>query len=801
MASTSNQIDENAPNPESVYSTKLNIVIRETSYLDGFTINLDHSKLKHLGAFYGNSFGEKLAFMSFCPKKGIVYVLETLIPRDALPTYLLFDAFKRMVGSSRVSVVKSIHDCDFIESIFKDPVSTLIGGKMCEKLGDRLELKYKESLLSYQNPRLVEEYPLTIAFTISYKPLLAGIGKEVPHGVYLYPSLSFAKGTPYFVPYKEADGRTLHSMTFYTRKKHIGPFAMLNIDAQALFSNQNKVMCQNQAGYSNLRLVDVVSRINRRIESVLFVPNSDVKKPKGTTTIVFSSVTIAREQALPAPDEALSIDQVRNNLVKTSKRVVTYIKKNRSFYQQYPATSTSIQNITVFCYDGRKGQIPGCMFDSFKIPPSKESYYLNALRYAIQRRSISEAKYQSTGGSVSWGLEINLERWTEGKTYTWCAAVVMDMLCIYSNWCNYITDIVDYNEAGTVYKESLRKLIESFDVIRCRDCGDCEDFTREILMNAMELLFNHTCFKSEAIRQVKAIMDRFVFVSVLCGVSKASISFTERNEKSMKLSGHECALAVPKYIFFKALSRSDPNHPLLSFHSVEERNKGKEDQIYVLEGTGNLFPEPKEPTEKYKSLLDCVVEEFPQEITESLRKQFFYHPKKEDNFYKKFITFLTPEFFLRFGYRGFEFLVCVEDKNAPGRFLRGVDFLSFLEIDKNTSIRLIEAPQIPVKTFRDASRLDDDNFPPTSIEPVDTPMEMKQVAQSFTVMQPGSSIPQSTDNILSFQIPIESVNQTFIETWKREVSVRKLNMLCLPEAVKLNHSTKKIIGGYSIYIF
>jgi hypothetical protein len=801
MASTSNQIIGNALIPQSFYSTKFGIIIREVSYLDGFTINRDHSKFKHLAAFYGNSFGEKLAFMTFCPKKGVVYVLETLIPCDALPTYLLFDMFKRMSGISAISVMKSIRNYEFIESIFKEPVSALIGDSICEKLGDELGRMYEKSLLSYQNPRLVPEYPLTITFTMIYKPLLAGVGKEIPHGVYLYPSLSFAKGTPYFVSYKEADGRTMHSMTFYTRKRHIGPFAMLNIDAQALFSNQNDVFCQNQAGYSNLRLTDALSRINRRIESTLFVPNSDVKKPKGTTMLVFSSITIDGKPPLPAPDDSLGIDQVRGDLIKTSKRVVDYIKRNRAFYHQYPATSTSIQNITVFCYDGRKGQIPGCMFDSFKIPPSRETYYLNALKYAIQRRTVSEAKLQRDGDSVSWGTEIDLNRWTEGRPQGWCAAVVMDMLCIYANWCNYITDIVDYNEAGAAYKESLRKLIESFDVIRCRDCGDCEDFTREILMSAMELLFNKAYFKSEAIKHVQSIMDRFIFVSVLCGVSKASISFTERNEKTMKLSGHECALAVPKYIFFKALSRSDPNHPLLSFHTIEERDKGKEDQIYVLEGTGNLFPEPKEQSQRYKTLLESVFEEFPEEITASVRKQFFYHPKKEDNFYKKFITFLTPEFFLRFGYRGFEFLVCVEDKNEPGQFLRGVDFLSFLEIDKNKSIRLIEAPQIPVKTFRDASRLDDDNFPPMSIEPVDISMEMKKVAQSFTVLQPDAFIPQNIDDILSFQIPIENVNQTFIELWKKEVNAKRLNMFCQPEAVKLNHSTKRIIGGYTIYIF
>ena len=378
----------------------------------------------------------------------------------------------------------------------------------------------------------------------------------------------------------------------------------------------------------------------------------------------------------------------------------------------------------------------------------------------------------------------------------------MDMLCIYVNWCNYITDIVDHNQEGKRYDASLKRLIESFDVIRCRDSGDCEDFTREILMAVMELIFNKSSFASTAIKKVKEIMDRFIFVSVLCGVSKASIGFKDKHNPNVKLSGHECALAVPKYIFFKALSRSDATHPLLSLYLEEERNMGKNDQIYVLEGTGNLFPEPRQKSETYRHLQEFVMEDIsPPHGT--IREQFFYHPQNEDNFYKRFITFLTPEFFLKFGYRGLEYLVCIEDEKNPGKFLRGVDFSSFLDIDNNPSIRLIEAPRIPVKTFRDASRLDDDNFPPTTIEPVVLiPEEMNEIARQFSVLQPHALIPQTNTDVYSFQIPkSDRIDSSFIESWKKEINARKLNMICYPEAVKMNHSKNEIVGGYTIHIF
>lgn len=789
MASySSNQKQEKSLITKSISVNRFGIVIREVSYLDGFSPDYDHSKLKHVGAFHGNAFGEKIGFMTYHPKTGVVFVHQTIYSINSIVSYLMIDYIKRAIGSLKVTISPDLPDHDALKVLFQDPIREFIGNSMVNELSDNLERMYSRSVLTKQIQDSIQEYPLVITFTILYKPSLVGAGEETPHGIYFYPSFSFAKGLPYFVPFAKADGRTVHRMVFLTRKKHVSPFVMLNVDAQAFFINQNDVMCQNQAGYTNIRIVDILTRFQKRIDADLVIPNSPLRKSKGRITMIFSSVTIGGDVPKPARDGNLSIDVVRDFLSQTDKRVQKYIASNHAFYEQHPATSYSISNITVFSYAGRKGKIPGCMFDSFKIPSSKEAYYLTALKYAIQRRTLNASP--------------DLESWTENRSSAWCAAVVMDMLCIYVNWCNYITDIVDHNQEGKAKDPSLKRLIESFDVIRCRDAGDCEDFSREILMTVMELMFNKADFSSTAIQKVRAIMNRFIFVSVLCGVSKAAIGFKDKHDPTVKLSGHECALAVPKYIFFKAISRSDANHPVLSLYSEEERNLGKEDQIYVLEGTGNLFPEPRQRSETYQYLEACIMEDIaPPHGT--IREQFFYHPKKDDNFYKRFITFLTPEFFLKFGYRGFEFLVCIEDEKNPGRFLRGVDFLSFLEIDKNPSIRLIESPHIPMKTFRDASRLDDDNFPPTTIEPVfSIPQEMNIIAQQFLVLQPGVSIPQDNTDVFSFQIPnSKKINSSFIESWTKEINARKLNMICYPEAIKMNDSRNEIVGGYTVYVF
>jgi hypothetical protein len=755
------------------------------TYLDGFTPDRDHIHLNHLGVFHENAFGEKLGFMTYCPKTGVVYVCQTIIPHNKLIVYLMFDDVKRTLNQRKVTLSPSIPDVTFISSLFREPVGDFIGSDMVVKLTNELDDLFTQSP-SFDVVARPEEYPLVMEFTIWYRPIVVGKGHEMPHGLYIYPSYSYARGQPYFIHHTKADGKTRHRAVFMTRKKYISPFAMLNIDAQALFINQCGVPCQNQAGYCNIRMITIPSCLGKRMNASLEIPNSPLKESKGTITMVCTSITI-NGSLEEAPDASITIDDVRSHLQNATQKVREYIDVNHRFYSQYPASATSISNITVFEYHGRKGKIPGSMFDSFKLPVSREKFYLQSLRYAIQRRTLR--------------TDVDLERWTEGRSSTWCTSVVMDMLCIYSNWCDYITDIVDHNKEGTPYDEKLKKLIESFDIIRCRDCGDCEDFTREVLMAAMELIFNGKYFSSNAIAQVRSIMDKFMFVSVLCGVSKASISFTDLDDKGVKLSGHECALAVPKYIFFKALSRSDPSHPLLSLYTLEEQNKGKDEQICVLEGTGNLDPVPREPSSEYEHISACIMDGFPDDLTEFIRRQYFYHPNKNDNFYKKFITFLTPEPFLKFGYRGFEFLVCIEDPRSPGKYLRGVNFSQFLKVDENPSIRLVEAPQIPVGTFRDASRIDDDNFPPTVNEPVDISPEMISTAQKFTILRPNTIIPENNDNVFSFQLTRDQVTLEVIESWRKEVEAQRLNMICHPEAVKVNHSTGEIVGGYTIHIF
>jgi hypothetical protein len=562
---------------------------------------------------------------------------------------------------------------------------------------------------------------------------------------------------------------------------------MLNVDAYANIVTESGQVCINQAGYANFRLLELVAKRGQWFNQPLIVPNSSVRKYKGMLSIACVGTSL---KSKPEGSRVASIARVRGSADKAQRLINDYIQINRQFYEQHPPLTESVRQVTVFRYDGRKGRIPGSMFDIFKIPPSYEEYYLNCLRYALQRRE----PFEPIGDDGDLGKRFLAMSEAERT------CVVMDMLCIYANYCVYETDEVDNNEEGVgPYVKKKRELIESFDAVEPRDGGDCEDFAKQMVRQAIELKVNGAkTFVSSAMRLVIEILNRFIFASVLCGVSKGSISFKDLG--TAKLSGHECAVAIPKYVFFKALSRSNPNHPLFKLYSEEEINRGKGAEIYVLEGTGNLFPEPRAESRTHEKLADILFDSFDKRATTNACRQFFYKPDADDNFYKELIVIMTPEFFLLKGYVDCEFLLCLKNPDGSGRIYRGVHFSSFLDIDKNTSVQLVETPLIPLKTFRAALRFDDDNFPPMALRPARASQEMLKIAQDLTTVNL-KYLGKEPDDFYSFQIRFQEMTPERLAILIREIKGRNLRSICYVEPVKISHSTGEAVGGYCLIVF
>lgn len=772
-------------------TTKYNVVLRQVHHSE--LPEKSPSNLFHLAAFHPHGFGTLIGYISICPKRKVVHCLKTLAEPDELVTALLLKDSSGWLKvssfelSSELPQEKAVLISSMLVGDRYDIKESIPSSSSSSSSGVDIDTMWKSEKRLTVDSKWRHAHKLSMTLSVFYKPRLAGHGHEVPYGVYIYPTFSFSRGDPVFMKASEIATPYTTTLVFDCETPYLPNSAKLNFDVHAEMKNQSEVMCVNQAGYTNVRIADLAGSLGKRFVQTVSVPNSKRKQSKGQIILVCTAITLDGKAPSPAPP---------NKHKKKDKSdydiIDSYITNNYQFYESRPPRFPSIATLSIFVYASRRGKIPGCMFDVFRLPDTKEEFYLNALKIAIRRMRPFDA--------------VDVSEFMRTASKEDRIVAVMSMLCIFVNWCDYITDEVDNNTEDSPYSPSNVELIESFDTMtRIRNAGDCEDFVKEILMEVAEIKYNSGSFVSDAMRGVREILADFIVVSVLCGVSNASISFSAPRS-SEKLNGHECAMAVPKYIFFKALSRGPlgKSHPLLSLYSQEEQNMGKDLSICVLEGTGNLHPCSKVQSSTSSSITDLLLDELPDSITEPLKKQFFFSPGG-DNFYKVFLTWLTSEPFLEKGYRGFEFLVCttlgppppntsvVVDGNSSNA-TRGVPFIEILEIDNHPNNHLAESPTITLKTFHAASKIDHDNFPSMMLNPAPSP--------DFSVSP--EEIPSnrpSVDEMAVFQISFKAATPEYLSVLSSKISSLNLRMMKIPEYVKLDTETNRLIGGYSLFVF
>jgi len=261
----------------------------------------------------------------------------------------------------------------------------------------------------------------------------------------------------------------------------------------------------------------------------------------------------------------------------------------------------------------------------------------------------------------------------------------------------------------------------------------------------------------------------------------------------VSLNGHECAIAIPNHIFFEVLKRSDPDHPAFELYTEEEMSRGGEEQLYIIEGTGCLFPEPRARSARHMEI-ERKFKRVASSFTKIVDPVVFYDPQREDNFYKQMITLMTAELFLKTGHLGFEFLVC--RKTASG-LRRGVPFALLLDIAKHTDVSIVQAPTMSPELFRVSTRIDDDDFPPIALVPCTITPEMQHVCKMLTTKRPAPG-----QEYFQFQVKFQymtSENVARIQKIARQLNV---DVLCVAEPIKKSFSdSEKMIGGYTVLFF
>lgn len=721
-----------------VVARQQGVVIRSLPVMR--TPKKDKDDTDYIGAFYEHAFGEKIGCAVYSRKCKKILSMEATDTDQVNVSSLLKDYIGETYPGADTSVKESIG-----AAVSFGPLAAV------KKLFD-----------------------LIIDVTVNYRPFLAGSGRERAHGIFFYPSYSYAPSEPVFISASDAMQGKRVTLSYKVNRDAIPGHAMFNADSYAWYTDESDEVGINQSGFAACRLADLTQ--SKGAKFTLIVPNSDEKRPKGELMLTVHSVSLpVHSEASVSSSKELSAERQH-----IQQKIKKYIAENKKFYKQYPNSVASVQNITVFEYACRDGIIPGSMFDSFKLAPSDEKYYVQTLAFAIRRRR-PDIDIE----------EFNVDRWIEFDEDA-KVCIFMDVLRLYVNYCSYIRDIADDNVDGSPWSRANVELIESFDYIRQRDAGDCEDFTREIIQTAMEIKYNLKSSASIAIQEMRRIAEMFVFASILCGVSREAMSLAELSKGNASLHGHECAVAIPNYIFFEALRRHDPDNQILSLHTEEEKTAGVEHKIFILEGTGCLFPEPRDKTPRFSSIQHDFNREC-KDVAKHVSDMVFYNPQRNNTFYKQMISILTPEFFLRTGLTSLEFLVC---RKTPAGTFRGVPFSLLLDIYANKDVEIIPAPIIPIDVFHAASRMDDDNFPPISLHRGAITSQMRDVCATLT-----TRLPCQGQDFFQFQIRFSQLTPARQLKIKQFAAAKKLDVLCVAEPVKMSVSTGDCVGGYTIFIF
>ncbi len=626
-------------------------------------------------------------------------------------------------------------------------------------------------------------YRVKIPLTVVYKSHLAETGEtnERPYCVFAYLSQGVQTSEPqFFKSIKDAQQEFL--LDAESRFNSLPAHTNINFDSYSKYTNEDGIVCLNQAGFASVRLSLLATR--KEVTLPLVVPTSVDKIVKAELVVKLHSVSLSFANT-DSPDE----ETLKQEFAATAASIRAYINTNRKFYKKHQAAHANLNNITVFNYKCRNGVVPGCLFDMFRLPLSHDEYFLNVVRIAMQR-FLPSLDVTSENMEKIW---IGMDRDTQLRAS-------MSAVTIFSGTSDYSNDAIDNNVMGKRWRKDQVEPIDSFDSPRMQQSGDCEDFEEENLAHIMEIKYNHKDFHSRVLSDIHKLFRNFIFFSTLCGVSRGSMGRSGDDEESGYLTAHECGIAIPNWIFFKALRRSDPKHPILSAYTREEQELGRNDHIYILEGTGNLIPDACTVDSQRKSTTSAV-KNFSSLSKSNIREQYFYTTDREDKFYKMFINLMTPEFFIRNGQTYFEFLLV----DGPDQ-KRGVLFTDLLRVDSHPEIKIISAPVIPPEILSRSMRIMDDNLPRISLTPIRSDAitdSIRVVAQRLTTTnnEQRSRGGISFEHCVNIQCRFELMTEEKISALLRDAKNNGLNILCTIEAITHNYISGQLFGCYSLFFY
>ena len=454
--------------------------------------------------------------------------------------------------------------------------------------------------------------------------------------------------------------------------------ANLNIKCFTEILSARGDWARNQAGEMRLAMVDVLGVATRRTPTALAAELSVTALDgllKGTVELRVLALRVeatkptvgrvsfdlvgtrARAQVLAAADALRTARKTSRAEQVCSDAISEYTRRCiDTFEVRFEPTWAFMMHVHAYVWWGHCGIVPAAYFDDFSDALNREAhtaaaYWLSAFA-SVARRHGHATIAAAVDGTA---------RGSEAETLLVCEA-----LTYYVEYTQYVADEVDTNCAdfpgsrggGRRWSKKFLKRIESFDCIRTRDCGDCEDSGREVLCGMCELRgVARLCTSRgyarvmprvviELFGRVLAVLDDYYFSTTLAGVSSAALSDTTYATRGLKMGAHEYAIAIPRASWWKWIERGDPQRRL-SLHAMvpeAEKRRGAGRKVLVLEGTGRLCSLLAQDHEA--GARRALFSSDPKFWTKQVGRRYYYG-SGDSNFYKTNVTLFSPEMMSR----------------------------------------------------------------------------------------------------------------------------------------------------------
>lgn len=506
-------------------------------------------------------------------------------------------------------------------------------------------------------PSIMNNIPaIEMKFTVMYENGLAESNIEREPRLHIYLSNTLSRNVKNIDLYAKDEIRGYRKVNYIMNdvvfraeciQNRIPYRACMNFEVFSDVYASGEGWCGNQAGECSLRMTEIMSNLRnhgkfeKRIP--LMVPTAVENKNKGYLTIKFvrgDSISGRNGMKLEFEEPDLELEDIMSDENKVNKLIQEEIKRVYQTHKEMKPSVSGIDRIHAYKYDIMKGSLPAYMFHFIYTSSTNESFYLNLANIVLRRYYMKEKDLMESNDDDLIGR------------------ITLEMMTVYANWCKYITDLIF---APGSRRLGLEEITESFDILRSRgirsnpwqrlrdptDASDCEDFSREILMQLLEL--QKGTWKSPLLRKLQDNCKYWLNFAVLAGVSGAKLA---EHVDTAEMGGHEYVIRLPKKHFFDMLRHWNPRHLLLSLVSPGEQELGANLKLQVGEGTGLMYCKVREDnTDSVRKFMEKKLNSPYRSVlfdSHHMRQCYSINEGKESTFYKTVSTGWCPELMERF---------------------------------------------------------------------------------------------------------------------------------------------------------